>query len=304
MIKIETIMSKDVSTAELNTPISIIINKLYNDKLGAIVIINNKNVPIGIITERDIVGGLYKFKEQLLKKKAREVMTSPIVYISPDSDIEEAAILMALNRIRRLPVINDNKLVGIISYKDLANTLRKNYYSLEEKTEILEDKANKDALTSLYNKGYIFDQLKYQISLSQSTKKPFSIIMIDIDHFKKVNDTFGHLCGDYVLKKISSIFSEQTRSVNIIGRYGGEEFLILCPGSDKYSAFNFAERLRTLIENMQFAYEGKNFKITISAGVAEFDNKIKKPETLIANADTALYQAKNSGRNRTVIFNG
>ncbi len=302
MIKIERIMSKDVATASLDISMSNIIDMLYNDKIGAIAIINKKNIPVGIITERDIVVGLYKFRDKILQKLSKDIMSSPLVYIPPESDIEEAAMLMALNRIRRLPVIKDNKLLGIVTYSDLTNALRKNYYHLEEKTEILEDRANKDSLTGLYNKAYIMEQLKYHINLATSIKKPFSIIMLDIDYFKKVNDTYGHLCGDYVLKKLSSIFLEQTRSVNITGRYGGEEFIILASQSNAQSAFNFAERLRTLIENIQFSYEGKNFKITISCGVAELTNKIKKPEVLIANADKALYQAKNSGRNRTVMF--
>ncbi len=302
MIKIEEIMSKNVATASLDDNMSNIIDVLYNNKVGAIAIVNKKNIPVGIITERDIVAGLYKFRDKILQKLAKDIMSSPLVYISPESDLEEAAMLMALNRIRRLPVIKDNKLLGMVTYRDLANTLRKSYYHLEEKTEILKDMANKDPLTGLYNKGYIMEQIKYHINLALSTKKPFSVIMLDIDHFKKVNDIYGHLCGDYVLKKLSSVFLEQTRSMNITGRYGGEEFIILAPQSNVHSAFNFAERLRTLIENIQFSYEGKNFKITISCGVAELTPKIKKPETLIANADKALYQAKNSGRNRSLIF--
>lgn len=303
MIKIKEIMSTNVATAKLDDPMSDIINILYNNKIGAIAIIDKKNIPTGIITERDIVAGLYKYRDKILNKFAKDIMSSPLVYISPESDLEEAAMLMALNRIRRLPVIKDNKLIGIVTYRDLANTLRKSYYTLEEKTEILEDKANKDPLTGLYNKGYILEQLKYYFNLYTSTAKPFSIIMLDIDYFKKVNDIYGHLCGDYVLKKLASIFLEQTRSFNITGRYGGEEFIILAPGSNASSAFDFAERLRTLIETIQFSYEGKNFKITISAGIAELNPKVKKPETLIKNADIALYQAKNSGRNKCVIYN-
>ncbi len=302
MIKVEEIMSKNVATARLDDSTDKIINILHNNSIGAIAIVDKKNIPVGIITERDIVAGLYKYRDNILNKLAKDIMSSPLVYIQPESDIEEAAMLMALNRIRRLPVIKENKLLGIVTYRDLTNILRKSYYSLEEKTEILEDKANKDSLTGLYNKGYIMEQLKYHINLSLSIKKPLSIILVDIDHFKKVNDIYGHLCGDYVLKKISSIFQEHTRSFNIIGRYGGEEFLIIAPGSNAKSAFDFAERLRTMIENIQFSYESKNFKITISAGIAELNPKIKKPDTLIANADKALYQAKNSGRNRTMIF--
>lgn len=302
MIKVEEIMSKNVATARLDDSTDKIINILHNNSIGAIAIVDKKNIPVGIITERDIVAGLYKYRDNILNKLAKDIMSSPLVYIQPESDIEEAAMLMALNRIRRLPVIKENKLIGIVTYRDLTNILRKSYYSLEEKTEILEDKANKDSLTGLYNKGYIMEQLKYHINLSLSIKKPLSIILVDIDHFKKVNDIYGHLCGDYVLKKISSIFQEHTRSFNIIGRYGGEEFLIIAPGSNAKSAFDFAERLRTMIENIQFSYESKNFKITISAGIAELNPKIKKPDTLIANADKALYQAKNSGRNRTMIF--
>ncbi|HRU39692.1 MAG TPA: GGDEF domain-containing protein, partial [Candidatus Goldiibacteriota bacterium] len=181
--------------------------------------------------------------------------------------------------------------------------LRKSYYALQEKAEALEIEVKTDPLTGLYNRRAINSQLKHQIELSIRSGQVMAVIMADIDHFKKINDTYGHQCGDEVLKNIAQILKEKTRSINIVGRYGGEEFIIIGPISDHKTAFYAAERLRVEVENTVFKCpdSGSEFRLTISAGVAVWHKKIKTAKEMVRLADEALYAAKKSGRNRVIM---
>ena len=145
-----------------------------------------------------------------------------------------------------------------------------------------------DSLTQLFNRNYIIDVL-------EKNNKPIQCIaLLDIDHFKDVNDTFGHLMGDTVLKKVSSTIKNSIRPQDFVGRYGGEEFLILIDTDSSEIAQQVAERIRSNVEQMSWA--NHQFKITISIGVA-MSSKVDS-DLLLAEADSLLYQAKNHGRNR------
>ncbi len=124
--------------------------------------------------------------------------------------------------------------------------------------------------------------------------------MIDIDHFKKLNDRFGHLAGDAVLMRMAAILADAIREVDYAARYGGEEFLLLLPETATEGAVKTAERIRVRLGKERFAGYDKKMKVTVSVGVAEFPKHGDTPESIIASADTALYQAKRRGRNRVV----
>jgi diguanylate cyclase (GGDEF)-like protein len=127
-------------------------------------------------------------------------------------------------------------------------------------------------------------------------------LMIDIDHFKRYNDTQGHLAGDEVLKRMGEIFRSAVRVSDYAARYGGEEFLLIFPDTDSAMAAQAAERLRDLVASERFAAGPDPPKITISIGVASTSENDEGPETLVRNADTALYRAKKAGRNRAFVF--
>lgn len=298
MQKIKEVMMRDVLTEGKQSTIVEMSKQLHEHRIGAVVITDNSNYPIGIVSERDIIRSIVAYGDKALRKQAQDIMSAPVFALSPEDDIESAAMLMQLNNVRRIPIVENDSLVGIISYRDITNALRKNVYMLEEKNEHLEDRANRDPMTKVYNKAYLLDQLNYHIDLAKRSDKPMSVMMIDIDHFKDVNDTYGHLCGDEVLKKLSSIMVEKSRSINIVGRYGGEEFMIIGPIGDYKSSMYLAERLRKIIEKTPFECRNKKFSITISVGVAIWNRDVEKPEDLIEFADRALYAAKNSGRNQ------
>ena len=153
-----------------------------------------------------------------------------------------------------------------------------------------------DGLTGIYNRRYFEMQIATEIERASRYDGRLAIIMIDIDHFKRLNDEFGHLLGDEVLRQVSDVFGQQLRKVDVVCRYGGEEFCILVPQTSGGNAMEVAEKLRRMVESYRFP--GVPVKVTISAGVAEFPTHGRSRDELVAAADAALYASKETGRNR------
>ncbi|MDD2897652.1 MAG: diguanylate cyclase [Desulfuromonadaceae bacterium] len=157
-----------------------------------------------------------------------------------------------------------------------------------------------DSLTRLYNRSYLDKRLTEELERTHRFGNVFSVIMIDVDYFKRINDTRGHLCGDYTLRQLALILLQVVRSVDFVGRYGGEEFCCVLPETSAANACILAECLRKKIADEQFVYGQERFSITISLGVAEYGDGADTLERLVGLADAALYQAKREGRNRVV----
>jgi diguanylate cyclase (GGDEF)-like protein len=155
-----------------------------------------------------------------------------------------------------------------------------------------------DGLTGIYNRRYFELQIAAEIERASRYDGRLAIIMIDIDHFKRLNDEFGHLLGDEVLRQVSGVFGQQLRKVDVVCRYGGEEFAILVPQTSGGNAVEVAEKLRRMVEAYRFP--GVPVKVTISAGVAEFPTHGRTRDELVAAADAALYGSKEAGRNRVL----
>jgi diguanylate cyclase (GGDEF)-like protein len=154
-----------------------------------------------------------------------------------------------------------------------------------------------DGLTQIYNKRYFMEVLEREISRSHRYGRELSLIMFDIDHFKNVNDTYGHLAGDHVLKFLASVIKQRIRREDIMARYGGEEFAIILPEIDAYNSRQFAEKIRKLVEKTTFKFEDTVIPVTISIGVATSHADINGPDEFIRAADENLYEAKRRGRN-------
>ena len=167
---------------------------------------------------------------------------------------------------------------------------------LRKQNEDLERLSTSDALTGLYNRRYLTQRLSEELVRSYRHKGSFSVLMADVDEFKKYNDAFGHPAGDEVLKKVATILLSSTRSVDCTARYGGEEFAVLLTATDGEVAKDVAERIRGRVEEQEFA--GR--KITLSIGIAEFPNNGQTADEVISSADEALYAAKRGGRNRVI----
>ncbi len=184
---------------------------------------------------------------------------------------------------------------------DIEQLTRSELYNknieLKNANEKLKLLSTTDPLTNLFNRRKMNIEIEKEFKRSNRYGTKFSFIMFDIDWFKKINDTYGHQAGDVVLKELSSLTKEIVRSTDIVSRWGGEEFLILCTETDLDTAYNLAQRLREATENYKFSV-GK--KVTISIGVHEFDGK-ESADEMLKNVDDKLYKAKNNGRNCVVM---
>ena len=163
--------------------------------------------------------------------------------------------------------------------------------------EIIHEMAIRDELTGLYNRRHVMELLDYEKNRSLRSGSFFCLAMLDIDHFKSVNDRYGHLAGDEVLRAVATMIDNTLRNTEFCGRYGGEEFLIVLTQTDIKGALTFAERVRINIENALFPELGPNFKVTVSIGLSQYQIG-EDVDKIIFRADKALYRAKNSGRNR------
>jgi len=161
-----------------------------------------------------------------------------------------------------------------------------------------------DELTNLHNRRYFLHQGSIEVKRALRYRQPLALLMIDLDHFKKVNDTYGHDIGDQVLKHVALLLRSILREFDILGRLGGEEFTLLLPNTDQAGAYPLAERLRSIIEEYPYLAEDIRIPLTVSIGLKVIDASCQTLDDLIEQADTALYQAKGMGRNQVVIAGG
>jgi diguanylate cyclase (GGDEF)-like protein len=189
---------------------------------------------------------------------------------------------------------------------ELMAQLKQNMAALEKMNRNLEDLAKHDGLTGLLNNRSFREALDQEVARAQRYKHPFSLVFMDLDHFKQFNDTHGHLAGDGLLKDLAHQLKSNSRSVTVLARYGGEEFIALAPETPKAGGMIYAERLRRHVE--EHFFEGEESQplgdVTISIGIATFPEDGTDGDTLIEHADQALYEAKESGRNRVIAYAG
>ena len=195
------------------------------------------------------------------------------------------------------------RLRSMLRIKRLQEALEERERELLEVNERLRFMSLTDGLTGLDNRRHLNDRIDEMFQHAQRLNEPFSVVMCDLDKFKSVNDTYGHQAGDEVLKQLATILKEEAREIDRVGRYGGEEFLLLLPGTVLDAAVTFAERVRKHVERHTFTFPGGSTKRTASFGVAGWPHpKICDSDTLVRMADDALYVAKETGRNRVIRF--
>jgi diguanylate cyclase (GGDEF)-like protein len=181
-------------------------------------------------------------------------------------------------------------------YEIIFREMKQTEQKLFEQNSILKSLATVDGLTGLYNHRHLYECLEVEAKRCRRHKGSFVVIILDLDHFKNINDTYGHLTGDKILKELSRILKENTRQTDLVGRYGGEEFLIMLAETSLNVGFEVAEKIRRVVELNKFSAQ---IRLTVSIGIEEYNGE--KVSELLEKADKKLYIAKNSGRNKTVM---
>jgi diguanylate cyclase (GGDEF)-like protein len=194
------------------------------------------------------------------------------------------------------------KVEQIRQNETMVHSLKTNAHELEEMNAQLKNLATQDALTGLFNRRHFLEALELELAGSKRHGRMFSLLFIDLDHFKQYNDTFGHPAGDDLLKGLAELIKNQSRTTTTAARYGGEEFILLVPEAPKDGAKVYAERLRKAVEERVWidGNSEPSGKVTLSIGVSTYPMDGLDSKTLIARADEALYQAKKEGRNLVV----
>ncbi|MFG3452945.1 diguanylate cyclase [Stutzerimonas stutzeri] len=177
-----------------------------------------------------------------------------------------------------------------------------NRQQLQAANKELQRLSSTDRLTGLFNRGHWEEMLRQEYARHRRYDRNAALVMFDIDHFKKINDSYGHQAGDAVIQATAELIRQSTRDADIAGRYGGEEFVVLLPDTDNGGAVTFAERLRRSIEAHEVAYEGQRIRFTVSLGIADLSQPTSGYAQLIERADNALYKSKSGGRNQVSLY--
>ncbi|HKJ39523.1 MAG TPA: diguanylate cyclase [Anaerolineales bacterium] len=182
------------------------------------------------------------------------------------------------------------------------NQLHIQMKEIEQLQETLREQARRDPLTGLYNRRYLSESLQQELSRARRARRSVSVIIMDIDHFKKINDTHGHQIGDKFLLEIANLLSTHTRDFDFACRYGGEEFLLVLPNATARNTFKRAEQIRSKCADIRIEHENKDVSITISMGIATYPRHSKNVDELLTKADEALYRSKRRGRNQVTVW--
>lgn len=299
-------LGKRVKWINKDTKTSAILGDMIANATDSVMIVEDKK-PIGIFTTKDVVKIIRKNLD--MEASISAYMSSPVDTLGKESSVKEALDFLAQKHYKRVVVVNDDgSLSGMITQKELISLaysrwamLTKEYQeelgkineSLIKKNAQIEYLASRDPLTNLYNR-YKFSKL-FELSHKAMVEREgvMSLVMVDVDFFKKINDTYGHGVGDMVLVGISELFLSLLREEDIVCRWGGEEFVILLPSTNMQNALFLAEKLRGRIEMMEIE---SVHKVTASFGVTQVrvDDDLK---SAVDRADSALYGAKDAGRN-------
>jgi len=286
-MKVKDIMKPNPITLTLQNSLKDLIEIFRENEIGSVIIVDQKKEPYQIVTLRDLsrICFLNLFTDSILEalKELNKDKNSLITVPPNDSYIEALSLIKKFN-ISHLPVVNQKKkLVGILSIRDIAKNFPELIFI--------------DPLTEVNNRAYL-NIIKTKI---KKISGPAIILMIDIDNFKEINDTFGHVVGDKVLKKLAQTLRKNVKITDEVIRYGGEEFLIIAYRCDLEEGKILAERLRRKIEDIKFNKRDPKFKITVSIGLSIYEPQ-EDLLTAIEKADKAMYKAKQRGKNRVEVF--
>jgi len=280
------------------------------DSLSDCVILQEGGEAVGILTSKDVLRFIGDEAHSTLK--VSEVMSSPVDTLNQKASINEGLEYLRKRPFKRIVVTDDNgHVAGIVTQQDLisrtylkwSQLMQDHFKQFEEITQILQQKnqyltelATKDLLTDIHNRHMFMELFSKELSQLKRQTNKLALVMMDLDHFKQINDTYGHNIGDYVLKHFASLVTNSVREADLFARWGGEEFVLLLRNAGCDEGYGVAEKIRALLEAEKFEGVGQ---VTCSIGITE----VMGEDTLnsaIERADGAMYAAKDAGRNCTI----
>ncbi|MEM7069162.1 MAG: GGDEF domain-containing protein [Pseudomonadota bacterium] len=260
---------------------------LASNNIGSLAVTDKDNRLIGIASERDIVKAVRESPGELTSRKVSDIMTKEVITCTARDGVRSVLTKMNKNKIRHIPVVEGDTPVTMISVREF-----------EVICNHLQQLAWTDELTGLPNRRFFMEAIDIEFSKYRRWKQSFSIAMLDLDHFKSVNDTYGHDIGDRVLVSVAEIFQSELRAYDVVGRLGGEEFGILFPGTDANGAVSACEHVNKAIRACKVDTGTGAINFTASIGIAEVDTANSDTPTLIKKADEMLYLSKDTGRDK------
>ncbi len=266
--------------------------QLLEHRLGALVVVDDDNAMVGIVSERDLIPVVASTDVSIGDKPVSEVMTRSVVSCGPEDEVAFVLQLMNDHSFRHMPVLEDNKLIGMLSIRELTKAY-----------ELLQIEANTDPLTQVSNRRPFLKTLEASFRSAQSDGQPLSVAMLDVDHFKRINDTYGHDAGDKVLQQLSRMLIREFRTIDLVGRLGGEEFALVFQETDLAGAYSACERLRKNVQTQEITADANRIHLTVSIGLAALQPNSTDGASLLKQADELLYAAKRNGRNQVIAKN-
>lgn len=312
--------SKLLASLNLNVIVQSLIDGVYRIAPSNVVFFTAKGRDVEILhgkgffpREKKIFGMKGTLLDMAVKNKGPMYISDVRNYRSPIMPFKTENV----NAVFVLPMFYERDLLGILTlllenknalspYQTdllavLGNQASTSMANAKFHSEI-ERLAVTDGLTGLFNHRHFQERLAQELSRLDRLSGRLSLLLIDIDNFKKINDTYGHQVGDSVLIRVAALAKKTARNIDIPARYGGEEFAVVLLGTDEKGAMNMAERLRKTVMDTKFSSEMNTFNVTVSIGISTSAEDVKKKEELIERADKALYHAKGSGRNRSILW--
>lgn len=320
-------MNRNVLSGEPEALLSEVVRRMAAAIQSAFVVCED-GLPVGVITERDVLLALSRTLEGVDYSRARacDVMASPVHTLIESAPMGEVVRIMKERGFRRVPIVDDkNRLSGILNLtelqnatnaaleergRDLEEAVRARTAELQAANARLEELTRQDSLTGLFNRRAMTERIEELHAIARRHGHPYSVILLDIDHFKLYNDTQGHPAGDGVLRRIGNCFRDAIRASDSVYRYGGEEFLILLPETDARGASLVTERIRASVASRSIPHPASptSRHVTVSLGFTDVSTRQTAQEIgwqdVVRRADHALYRSKQAGRNRATLWSG